>query len=165
MSKDMAIDNFSWVIPGKLAGSAIPGGRGERPAHILSDLQDLHSLGIRSLVSLQFMPPDSFGKLCKKAGLIWIHFPIEDFEAPANAAEFERLINTIIGHMKSETPVCAHCRAGVGRTGLLLACVVGSYLSIGPRLALQTVRKTRLALDNDKQEEFVGAWLSRNSIV
>lgn len=155
------MDNFSWVIPDKLAGSALPGGRLDAPKErVLSDLTFLFDQGVRVLVSLQKMPLD-FGGHCAAAGLSWIHFPIEDFEAPASMEIFAELVDRIIAHMNSNQPVCVHCRAGVGRTGLVLTCIVGRIFDVGADIALATVRKSRSALDTNDQRDFVNAFLKR----
>ncbi len=151
----MALHNFSWVIPNRLAGSALPGGMiGVPDDYILSDLAELHEHGVRCLVSLQRMPVQ-FGELCDRAGLEWVHYPIEDFSVPRDRGGFDSLIDRLIDRMAQQTPVCVHCRAGVGRTGMVLASLVGAFLDIDGDRAIRAVRKTRSALDTPEQVAFV----------
>jgi atypical dual specificity phosphatase len=151
----MPLHNFSWVIPGKLAGSAIPGGtRIGRSPTAGADLADLRAQGIRTLVSVQEMPR-WFGEECRKAQLEWIQFPIKDFEVPEDGAAFSALVNRIIALLKKETPVCVHCHAGVGRTGLVLACVLGRMFGLDGKKAIAAVRRARTALETDDQIKFV----------
>ncbi len=153
--------NFSWVVPDKLAGAALPGGwdyGGDRALE--QDLADLHSQGIRCLVSLTDSA-SNLGPSCQTAGLIWHFSPITEFGIPESIESFDRLITTIIGHMDQGQPVCVHCYAGIGRTGLVLCCTVGKYLQLAPNKAISTVRSIRSALETREQERFVQRFLER----
>ena len=151
----MAIQNFSWVVPDKLAGCALPG-KALLPGedYVFPDLKYLYNNGIRCLLSLTDRA-DSFGRLCEKAGMDWIYFPIPDFGIPSDMALYERVINTSVRYLKADSPVCVHCYAGVGRTGMVLACIVGIYFSISTDDAIDKVRSCRSVLDTDEQRGFV----------
>jgi protein-tyrosine phosphatase len=158
------IRNFSWVIPGRLAGAALPGEQGPwtgGPADgpgLLSDLSELVRLGIRHLVSLTDCAR-GFGPLCRKAGLTWTYFPISDFGIPERTAQFDELIDSLTAEVASGRAVCAHCYAGIGRTGLLLTCVVGQYYDLDAARAAARVRAVRQALETTDQELFVKRYL------
>jgi protein-tyrosine phosphatase len=151
----MAIQNFSWVIPNKLAGSAMPG---KAPSPVLeymeADVQDLAARGITSLLSLTVMP-DGFGALCEGAGIRWHSYPIPDFGVPTNTASFEQIVRQVITCMHNGQSLCVHCYAGVGRTGMMLASILGLYFSIDGFDAIRRVRANRTALETDEQILFV----------
>ena len=149
------IRNFSWVIPRRLAGAALPGeGAPWSGEYLLSDLMELRAEGIRHLVSLTDYARE-FAPYCRKAGLRWTYFPIRDFHVPENLARFAELVETLYGEIVAGQAVCVHCFAGIGRTGLVLACIVGMYYNIGGEAAIRRVRAVRPSLETVEQELFV----------
>ncbi len=147
---------FSWVIPGLLAGTSLPGSGGD-PS---SDLAELARLGVYRLVSLTDQA-SGFAEACRKANLRWEYFPIEEFDVPSDPEAFARLVRRLLADLKAGRPVCAHCFAGVGRTGLLLSCLLGRFLGLGPEQAIRRVRAARPALETPDQELFVRRFLER----
>ena len=126
--------------------------------YILADLTELYEKGVGCLVSLKQME-DTFGNLCGKANIKWLHFPIENFGIPANIDAFRELVESCIERINENRPVCVHCYAGVGRTGMVLACLVGKYLSVGADDAIRLVKSNREALDTEEQALFVRRFL------
>jgi atypical dual specificity phosphatase len=153
--EDMSIRNFSWVIPGRLAGCAIPGGGVPGIAVLLDeDLAALSSRGIRRLVSLTDMPRD-FESTCLSNGLEWVSYPIPNKGLPESLKAARRLVGDIVSAIRSDIPVCVHCYAGVGRAGLVLSSVVGVYYNLSAEEAIARVREVRKAFDSVEQEQFV----------
>jgi protein-tyrosine phosphatase len=152
--------NFSWVIEGLLAGSALPGsgwlGQG---GTLRADLADLDDRGVRALVSLIDVPPD-LPRFCRKLGIEWISHPIENFSVPKDLPAFDLLVEGLLARMGAGLAVCVHCFAGIGRTGLVLACVVGRYRRLDPAAAIRAVRSIRPALETSEQEHFVSRYLA-----
>lgn len=107
------INNFSWVLPGTLAGFGLLEGA------TLAELTALRIEGIGALVSLTECPLDA--ALALQAGLRYEHLPIPDMQAPTldDIRYFTRFVN---GARESGIATAAHCRAGLGRTGTMLAC-------------------------------------------
>ena len=83
-----------------------------------SDYQKLVSMGIRSVV-IFCKENDMDHDPCIKIGLIPYHIPDQDNTVPSIDD-----INTFLAIMKdSKTwPVYCHCEAGLGRTGVFVAC-------------------------------------------
>ncbi len=155
----MTLKNFSWVLPGKLAGSDIPGRNSLEPDSVRNDLQEMRSEGVTYLVSLE-KPLGPIDDICSELGMEWNYFPIQDFKVPENGEHFQTLVKQIITTFESGKPVCIHCYAGIGRTGLVLSCVLGHYFSLKASSAIAAVRKNRAALDTPEQEYFVKEFLS-----
>lgn len=155
----MTIQNFSWVIPDKLAGCAMPGKSSlAEESAILSDLKELYNRGVRCLLSLTEMPP-FFGEMCDEVGIKWIYFPIPDFGVPDDIHEYERIIKKSIEHLHEGEPICVHCFAGVGRTGIGLASILGVYYSMDGSRAIDRVRHSRVAIETKEQTDFVRDFL------
>lgn len=111
------VADFHWVIPSRLAGSAMPGLLG--PAD--EDYEALHRMGIQLVVNLTESPvspsPTQFGLRSE-------HFPIDDMGIPL-PRDAAKLCRRLIDFMSEGGVALLHCRAGKGRTGLMLAsCLV-----------------------------------------
>ena len=160
------VSNFSWVIPDRLAGAAMPGGRlpGSQWAEreTLSDLEDLRERGVRCLVTLT-EAASHFGPYCRQVGLTWYFFPIPEFGIPEDERQLGGLTEKLLAHMEAGEAVCVHCYAGIGRTGLVLCCLTGRYLGLEAGEAIARVRGIRPALETRDQERFVYRCLRRCS--
>ncbi|MDR1520266.1 MAG: dual specificity protein phosphatase family protein [Planctomycetota bacterium] len=141
--------NFSFVIPGKLAGCARPGGLW---GDLRSDLAGLVRQGVAALVSLtqDALEPAAL----RDAGLAALHLPIADFAAPTQEqiAEFVAFADRWIG---AGGAVAVHCGAGYGRTGVMLACYLVSR-GASAEEALRLVRRERPgSVETSEQERSV----------
>jgi hypothetical protein len=155
----MAIENFSWVLEGKLAGMAEPTGLRWGPEEsILTDLRELFRRGVRCLLSAKPMEP-GFGRLCQTAALKWIYYPIDNFSIPEDPLKFHDIVTEALEEVQRGNPVCVHCYAGIGRTGMVLSCLAGRYLHMKPDKAIRLVRSARESFDTDEQVLFAREYL------
>lgn len=107
------IANFSWVIPDRLAGFgvlAMPTSR---------DLEALRAEGVGAMVSLTETALDA--ELAIQAGLQHFHLPVPDMQAPS-LGEIRQFIEFVNQARRSGLATAVHCRAGLGRTGTMIAC-------------------------------------------
>ena len=123
-------DNFSWLIDGKLAGSAIPTSKDE--------IKWVQEQGVKSIVTIREEPlVDEWIK-----DVNYLHVMSNDMGVP----EFDDLIHTvdfIHRRLAHNEPVLVHCLAGLGRTGTILACYLVKYQNMSAVDAIQNVRKER----------------------
>lgn len=137
------IYNFNWLLPGQLGGAGQPGGWGYRPdsgqEQLVEDLLWLADQGVRALVSLT-EEPLAEGPVAQQ-GMRYLHLPIEDMQAP-KLEGISNFVGFVDQALKEGRPVVVHCRAGMGRTGTMLACYL-VHRERDPRAALAEVRTRR----------------------
>jgi atypical dual specificity phosphatase len=106
---------FVWLLPGQLAGTPWPG-----IIHGADyDLQLLASVGVTRLVALTEEPFDA--RLAAPFGIQCASYPMPDMHPPSRAQAYAlcRELDTMLA---AGEVVAVHCRAGLGRTGTVLAC-------------------------------------------
>jgi Protein-tyrosine phosphatase len=112
--------NTYWVIPGRLLAGEYPGGSNDMEA--LPRLASLHSVGINSFIDLTEegeLPPYRHLLTTKSR-----HFrsAIVDAAVPNNVSQVRHLLMTIQEGLDQRHGLYVHCRAGIGRTGLVIGC-------------------------------------------
>jgi len=136
-------DNFSWLIDGKLAGSAIPTSKEE--------IEWAKEEGVKSVVTIREEPLDN--EWVKD--LNYLHVMSDDMGIP----EFSDLVNSIdFIHQRitDNEPVMVHCLAGLGRTGTILACYMIKYENMSADDAIQKIREERHgSIQSFSQEEII----------
>jgi len=150
----LSVGNFSWVIPGKLAGCSLPHfvpGDGDDAAWLAAQ-------GVDVLVSFVRPEGDPAGE-CSRNGIEWIYYPVTDYGVPSDEDGFRTLIDRALAAVNEGRGVCFHCYAGIGRTGMALACALGRHLSVNAEQAITAVRKCRASIESESQEEFTRRFL------
>jgi protein-tyrosine phosphatase len=94
--------------------------------------------------------------LCREAGLRFISFPIPDRGVPASTAATIELVEELASALRQGSSVAVHCRAGIGRSSLIAACVL-LKLGMQPVEAFRTIgRARRVAVpDTVAQEQWL----------
>ncbi len=141
------LPGFSWIDEPSLA--AMP-----RP-YSQADLVWLRSQGIDVLLTLTEYPlPKAW---VDEAGLMAVHLPVPDFEAPTQE-QLRQAVATIQNSRLGNMGVAVHCAAGRGRTGTVIAAYLVSQGATAAE-AIQNVRSLRPgSIETREQEEAIFTW-------
>jgi len=136
-------DNFSWIIENKLAGSAIPTS--------IDEVKWVIDQGVKSIVTIREETLDeSWVK-----DVNYLHILSNDMSVP----EFDDLIyavDFIHRRITNNEPVLVHCLAGMGRTGVILACYLIKYQKMSASEATEKIREERPgSIQSYPQEEII----------
>lgn len=157
MSNVYYIDEF-W--PGRVALAARPRG-GD---WLADEITNWKRSGIDAIVSL-LMPEEEHdlqltreGQESRSQGLEFVSFPIADREVPASEASLAKLLEGIDRRLSSGKNILIHCRQGVGRTGLVAACLLVKR-GMSPGAAVDAVSSARGVHVPETQEQ--REWIDR----
>jgi protein-tyrosine phosphatase len=64
------------------------------------------------------------GELCSEKGIEFVSFPIHDRGVPASIPKTLELVQRLVAKIEDGQSVAIHCRAGIGRSALIAACVL-----------------------------------------
>jgi len=137
--------NFSWLIEGRLAGSARPENEGQ--------LRWLRNKGIEAIVCLNKERPLDEEEV-KTLGFEYAFIPVKDFTAP-RMEDIREFVDFTGKMLTQNTPVLVCCEVGIGRTGTMLASYLVS-LCFSPEEALERVKEKRgIGVESYAQKEAV----------
>jgi atypical dual specificity phosphatase len=144
--------SFSWIEKPQLAALGRPDS--------LEEMEWLRRQGIDLLISLTEDPPNT--RWVNEAGLLLVHIPVQDMEAPTQP-QLDRSLSSIAKAHERNMGVAVHCGAGLGRTGVILAVYfVSKGLSADDAIA--RVRRLRPgSIETEEQSEAVREFERRRS--
>lgn len=140
---------FHWVVPGKLAGCPAPG----VSAPIDYDLKLLARTGITRLITLTETDLDQEALL--RARLSNLHMPIFDREAPS-IGQTHMLLVRMQRMIDAGETLAVHCKAGLGRTGTILAAWMIREGGLSAKNSMERLRRIeRGYIQSESQENFL----------
>jgi atypical dual specificity phosphatase len=143
--------NFSWVDRPLLAAMARPDSADE--------VAWLRQQGLQVVLSLteERLRRDWIND----AGLMALHVPVEDMEAPTQE-QLDECISAIAKAHRHQLAVAVHCSAGQGRTGVVLACYFVTK-GLSAANAIGKVRRLRPgSIETEEQAEAVATFARRH---
>ena len=135
---------------------------------LVDDIRLLKRAGVDVLVSaLTPYETEDMGLLeesqcCQNYGLEFLSFPIEDRSVPASFSEFDGLLNSVTDHLRNGKAVGVHCRAGIGRSSMIVAsALILDGLSVDSAFrAIEEARGCSVP-DTAEQRQWVERYSSR----
>ena len=117
---DRPLPNSYWVIPGSLLAGEHPGGVDE--AETLSRLAALRQAGANCFIDLT-----EAGEVPEYSHLLrpddeYLRFEIPDMGVPYQVSRTMDLLLALRMALGRGRGIYVHCRAGIGRTGLIMGC-------------------------------------------
>ena len=97
-----------------------------------------------SLVENSEMPGliEAEAALCQEFGIAFQSFPIRDKSIPPSLEDFVGLVRRVADEISLGRAVAIHCRAGIGRSATLAACVL-IWLGVNAEVALDMIAEAR----------------------
>jgi len=142
MRKELYWLDETW--PGRLAVAARPRG-GD---WLKDDIASWQSAGINPVLSL--LTPEeerdldlrNEAKEVRMQAMEFVSCPIPDREIPRSEAQWSEVLEKVNGNLSSGRNVLVHCRQGIGRSGLVAACLLVKK-GMSPGAAVESVSAAR----------------------
>jgi len=133
---------------------------------LADDIAYYRTNGVTDILSL--LRPDEIKELelsrealeCANAGLSFQNLPIKDRGLP-KISDLKNLVKTSASEIIAGACIAVHCRAGIGRAGLLTCCIL-QELGIDAEQSLNLVSEARgvRVPDTNEQKDFILNYLS-----
>ena len=141
------VSDLYWVTgpwPGKLALAARPRGGEWLPDEIRAWKQ----AGVGTVLSLLTSDEERELGVANEAseagalGINFLSFPIPDLQVPRSSTALTKMLEKIDHELTAGKNVVVHCRQGIGRTGLVAACLLLTK-GLDPETAVRHVSDAR----------------------
>jgi hypothetical protein len=146
---DRPLPNTYWVLPERLLAGEYPGGSTDPETRLR--LEKLRHAGIDSFIDLTELGELQPYQPLLPQGTDYLRSPIVDECVPYNVSQTQQVLTTIKTGLESGRRIYLHCKAGIGRTGLIIGCHLAETESSG-RKALKALN--RLWKQSERAELF-----------
>jgi ADP-ribosylglycohydrolase len=121
-SPKLPLPNCYWVLPGRLLAGEYPGG--VNPAQTRERLRRLFDAGVDCFVDLTRPGELAPYHLALPLNVDHVSKPIPDHSVPESGEHMAEILECLAGALRARRTVYLHCRAGIGRTGMVAGCLL-----------------------------------------
>ncbi len=111
------------------------------------DIQHYRSHGIDVIISMleqseiRELSLEEEGDICRANQIKFLNFPVQDRGIPEKK-NFEGYLGAVLKQLRNQKRVAIHCRAGIGRSAMLVCCALSSFVG-SAQTAVQLVSQAR----------------------
>jgi len=100
---------------------------------------------------------------CDESAIEFLSFPLEDRSLPDSEGRMDAFIDSLDERVKQGKVIAIHCRAGIGRSSMLCACLLVRQ-GFSPEPAFQKIQEVRgcAVPDTTEQRKWVESFASRS---
>ena len=140
------------------AGRLLCGPRPSRPFR--AGVAELIDAGVGTIACLldDHEMPAELGAAYATSALEIVRHPIPDFGRPANGDALAALVEDLLDRLRRGETIYLHCRAGIGRTGTVLACLLKRAGAVDDPVTLVRAIYDPRALETEEQQRFARAF-------
>lgn len=92
----------------------------------------------------------------KKHGMKFVSFPIRDRKVPSSQAKLVAALENLDADLSTGKNVVIHCRQGIGRTGLVAACLlVTKGISSGAAISTVSAARGNAVPETEEQRRWI----------
>lgn len=127
------------------------------------DIAHYRSMGVDTVISM--LEIDEINELslqkedahCADNNLNFINYPIPDRGLPEHD-RFKAFVLSVTERLRRHEAVAVHCRAGIGRSGVLVCCSLAHFIgSVETAIELVSQARGVQVPDTQKQRDFISA--------
>jgi protein-tyrosine phosphatase len=154
----MPLTELPFGLPGRLFRSPMPFGPYDLPGEVYDQFRQ-ERISVVVLLATEDECLQKTGRnlreLYRQEGFTVLYLPIPDFGVPAKEDLAQAVMETIT-YAQAGHHIAVHCLAGIGRTGLFIACLAKRVLGLSGSEALQWVRSSLpRAIETAEQQRLV----------
>jgi ADP-ribosylglycohydrolase len=161
----LPLPNSYWVYPGRLLAGEYPGGATSEQTRLR--LARLLEAGVDCFIDLTQPQELAAYRAELPAGVDYFRKPIPDHGLPGERARMAEILECLRDALRAGRRVYLHCRAGIGRTGMVAGCLLAERglggeeaLAELNRLWRQSARSTQWPVvpETPQQADYVRGW-------